>query len=330
MKLLLILLFSVSLLLGATTAKLNKYLSSQDRAEVHLENLFEAGELEEAKSFLVLANKKYKNNADILCWSGKIYADLNDLETAKKYFILSLNVDPTHPIAKIQLELIKEQEAAHENEDMAKVMGFLSDKGLDFLMIFLAFLGGEIIAKRYNACQNKQVYIMAEHFIHKQSLCSSHKNRLKLFLSQYFKQDLFSFCFFINFLVIITISLALMIIWLLVAFYFDFTWLLNEPLSTVEFGTIMLYLYKIFTITLILTIVTRAIMEYINLPKDEMAYDVEFVKELDILYSNFAYTDICDAFNYLNKSKIGQKDIARLLNNYSQESDAILKFYPQG
>lgn len=327
MKILLILFFSITLLFGAIDTNLQKQLSSADRAGVYLENLFEAGELEEAKSFLQLANAKYHNDADILCWSGKVYADLNNLEMAKKYFIRALDIDPTHHLARIQLELIKEQEAAHTNEDMDEVMGFLSDKGLDFLMIFLAFLGGEIIAKRYNVCKNRHIYVMAEHFINKKSLSSSPKSRLKLTLSHYLKQEFFSFCFIINFLVILTISIALMIFWLLVAFYFEFTWLLDEPLSTVDLETIMYYLLKVFTIAFVSTIVTRGIMNYINLPKNETLYDIEFIEELDMLYSNLAYTDIYDVLEYVKASGVSKEEIKKLLSNYSQEAEAIIKFY---
>jgi len=309
-------------------AKIQKELSSADRAGVYLENLFESGELENAKKFLKLANAKYKKDADILCWSGKVYADLNNLEMAKKYFIRALDIEPTHHIARIQLELIKEQEAAHENEDVAEVMGFLSDKGLDFLMIFLAFLGGEIIAKRYNVCQNKQIYVIAEHFINKKSLSCSPASRLKLTLSHYLKQDFFSFCFIITFLVILTIAIALMIFWLLIAFYFEFTWLLDEPLSTVDIDTIMYYLLKIFAITFFATILTRGVMAYMNLSKQENLYDIAFVEELDTLYSNSSYTDIYDVLEYVKVSGITKGEIKKLLSSYSQEEEGIIRFYP--
>ena len=76
-------------------------------------------------------------------------------------------------MAKMQQELIQEQEDALENKDVESLLGFIQDKGLDFLMIFLAFLGGEIIAKRYNMCQNSSIYIMANHFIQRKSLTNS-------------------------------------------------------------------------------------------------------------------------------------------------------------
>ena len=134
MEYILLLLFSFTLLYGITDVKLKKYLSSVDRTSAHLENLIFDGYFEEAKSFSKLANAKYKNNADILCSTGKLYAEEKDLDKAKTFFQRALDVDKTHEMSKDQLGLIADQEAALENKDIQDLLELLSDKGLDFLL----------------------------------------------------------------------------------------------------------------------------------------------------------------------------------------------------
>lgn len=324
MRYLVVLLFSFTLLFGITGAE--KHLSSKDRASSHLENLIFDGEFDKAEEFAKLANEKYEGSADLLCWTGKVYFEKKDLDTAKFYFLQALDINPTHDMAKMQQELIQEQEDALENKDVESLLGFIQDKGLDFLMIFLAFLGGEIIAKRYNMCQNSSIYIMANHFIQRKSLTNSGYSRIALILNQYKNQNIGSFCFIINLLVIITITIAIMIFWLFTVFHYELNSLVYGNILTINAEGIEFYLGIVFIGSLIVTIFGRALMRYSSLPKDEILYKIEFVEEIDALLERGAYTDIYKVLEYMQSHGIDKDDMKTLLEQYSQNTEAIMKF----
>jgi len=302
-----------------------KQLSSKNRAETYLENLIFDGEFDKAEKFSIIANKKYPSNANLLCWSGKLYIEKKDLELAKKYFLQVLALDPVNEIAKLQLELIEEQESIKENKNIEQLLSFIEDKGLDFLMVFLAFLGGELIAKRYNVCKNSSVYIMANYFI-KEKLLQKH-NKFTIILDNYKQQKIFSFCFFINLLVIITIALVLMIIWLFIAFHYELNIFIYGNFLTMNAKEIEYNFIIVFVFTFFITLIARAIMQYIELPTKNTLYEISFVEELDRLVSEGEYVALYKVMQYLKKNNLKDADVYDLINKYSNESDYILLIY---
>lgn len=330
MKYFFILFITVGIFFSSLNADMTKQLSSQDRAETFLQNLVDAGEFEKAKIFAKMANEKYKNNTTLLCWSGKAYFDSKDIETAKKYYLRAIDIDPTHPLAKIQLELIDEQENAGENKDISDVLDFLSDKGIDFLMIFLAFLGGELIAKRYSMCQNKKIYIMAEHFVNKENMNDSYKFKIKFIFNQYARyitKELLSFCSVLNILVIVTITAAIMIFVVFVGIYLDITFILGDPLLTVTSDVLQENLFlKIYPGLFVLILLIRFFMNLLSLHSNQTIYEIEFVEELDSLYERLAYTEVYDVMKFLHKSHIKEEEIRKLLI-YSQYEDEIMRIF---
>jgi len=327
MRYFVLLLTLVSILFSLEISKINKELSNEQRAEVFAQNMVEEGYFDDAIEFLEQANKKYKNNAELLRWSGQVYLEKNDLETAKKYFIQVLSIEPTNEIAAMQINLIDKQEEAKANKNIETLLELLSDKGLDFIMIFLAFLGSELLSKRYNICSNTQIYTMADHFIHKKSLSSSIFSRLKLIFNQYTKQKFFSFCFVINLLIITTITLTIMIFWLFVVFHYELTIFLDGQLLTLDADEIEIYFFKTFMMFFFVTIFIRAIMHYNTLARQEIIYEIVFIEELDALMQNGAYQEIYNVMQYLHNNNISKEVITKLLYKYSANPESILKFY---
>jgi len=321
-----LLFFFFTIFLFANTDKIfEKQLSSQNRAEIYLENLVFDGEFSKAEKFLVIANKKYPNNANLLCWSGKLYIEKKELELAKNYFLKVLALDPINEIAKLQLELIEEQENIKENKNIEQLLNFIEDKGLDFLMIFLAFLGGELIAKRYNVCKNSSVYIMANHFI-KEKLLKNH-TKLNIIIDNYKQLEIFSFCFFINLLIIITIALVLMIIWLFITFHYELSIFIYGDFLTMNAKEIEYNFMIAFVFTFFITLITRMFMQYMELPEESIIYEISFVEELDRLASSGEYVALYKVMQYLKKHNLKDEIIYDLINKYSNEADYILLIY---
>ena len=205
----------------------SKYLKSEIRAEVKAEKLIDGGYYNEAKDFLKKATSKYSNNASLYAYYGKVFYQLGDLETAKLQFLLSLKIDPTNELSSGFVKLINEQEAASVNENIQNTLDYLSDKGFDFIMIFLAFLGGEVIAKRYSRCANVQeknaliIYISDVNYISK---------KFQFYIKNIFLNPV---CSFLSMLIIMINSFAfsILILWLELSEYIPILFL-NYDINT--------------------------------------------------------------------------------------------------
>lgn len=325
------LLISLQLLLFALSEqKIQKELSSQTRAEVFLQNKIEGGYYKDAEKFFQSAHKKYDRDSELLRWGGELYLQTNKLDKAKRYFVESLALDPSNEICSTKIEQIEAQEKAQENKDVGKLLSILWDKGLDFLMIFLAFLGGEIIGKRYHSCQHDTVNEIAEYYLHRKMLASNASYRLKFLVSQYLSQKFFSFCFILKFLVITVITMTLLITWLFIEFSYDINIFLESPLLTLNADEIAQHIYVFFTLFFILSLIVRAIITYLQFPKEEKLYELIFVENLDRLINEAAYTKLYEIFLFVfnTNHNVSKKEINTLLESYSQfMAEDFKKFY---
>lgn len=325
-----ILLFFVNTLLAMSSEQIEKQLSSQARAEVFLQNKIEGGYYKDAEEFFKEAIKKYDQNSELLRWGGELYLQTNRLEEAKKYFVESLALDPSNEICSMKIKQIADQEDAQENKDVGKLIDMLWDKGLDFLMIFLAFLGGEIIGKRYNTCQHDTVHQIAEHYIHRTMLATSSRYRFQYLFKQYFSQKFFSFCFLLKFLIVTVITITLLITWLFIEFHYEITWFLESSLLTLDASAIEKHIYIFFILFFVLTLFIRAFIAYIQFPKEEKVAELVFVENLDRLLNDAAYIKLYEIFIFLfdKKHHIDENEINLLLDKYSQTmSSDFARFY---
>lgn len=325
MKVFLLLLLSFTLLFSQNNFV--KHLKDEDRASTYLENLIFDGEFDKAEEFAEIANDKFANSADLLCWTGKVYFEKKDLKTAKSYLLQALDVNPTHEMAKLQRELIDEQEAAQTNEDVKNLLELLGDKGLDFLLIFLGFLGAEVIAKRYISCQNSTVFTKANHYIDRKLLARSLFQRLLSSLRHIKPRKLTIICPLINILILITITFAILIPLLFVEFYYETSFLTDEPFITMSAEYIEVHFWYLFGWLTLFTFFAFNLINSLALTSDMRHYEIKLVEELDQLLGNGAYSEIYEVFNYLQEKNVTKKDLETLLQRHSTDPEALLNFF---
>jgi tetratricopeptide (TPR) repeat protein len=309
---------------GDVDVDFEKHLDSTEKAETYLENLVFDGEFDKAESFFIIAQKKFPESENLLCWAGKLYVEKKNLELAKTYFLKVLAMNPINDIAKIQLEAIEEKTQVTENQNIEDLLAFIEDQGLDFVMIFLAFLGGELIAKRYHQCQNSSIYLMINHLIKKKT--QQKHSKMAVFIENYKHQKGF-FCFLINLLVVITIAFALMVVALFLIFHYELDFFVYGDFLTMNAQEIEYTFLFVFMFTFLLTASVRITMQYKELPDEEVLYEITLVEELDRLVSSGEYATLYEVVQYLKNNGITVELLEEMLLNYSQESEYILKYY---
>jgi hypothetical protein len=325
MKLLLLFALFTASLFSYDLQKAEKSLLSLNRAEVYAARLVQRNELDDASRFIKEARKKYKNSFQLLYWNGELYLEKGELDLAEKYFRQALVLKKNNKLAKQKIEYIQEQKEAKENSNVADLMAIVNDKGLDFLMIFLAFLGSEIIAKRYNICQNSSIYTIKQHYLNRELLASSWRKRF-LFTIKNIRPKKFAFlCLFINFLVLSTISISLLIPILFAEFHWSITLVLSEPLLTMDADAIESHVRYMFTILLIISFVGVHISKFLSLPKQSKIYEIKFVEELDALLDRSSYSDIYEVLSDI-RSHTTKEELEVLLHLYSCNSKQLCNY----
>jgi len=131
----------------------SKHLKNKDRAEVYAEKLLDKGDYTLVKDFLNCAiNKKGMKSATIYLYLGDAYIKLDQLKKAKIELLHSIKMDPNNELIAKKIQSVEYMIEASENDDLGDALDLLYDKGFDFLMIFLAILAGEVIARQYTNC----------------------------------------------------------------------------------------------------------------------------------------------------------------------------------
>jgi len=193
----------------------NKYLKSEVRSQIILQKLVEdEGDYLKAIKFGKLGHEKYNKNIFILSYYGKAMYLNGDLENSKIIFMNVLAKDPTNDIASEFIKKIEEQELAQKNKDLEITLGYLSNQGLDFLMIFLGFLGAEVLAKRYGKCESNN----SKEIIHEYIWIKNNQNSINLFFLKNYIKNIFicPICSILQIVILTTtaICITLIINWL--------------------------------------------------------------------------------------------------------------------
>jgi len=180
-------------------------------------------------------------NPEYLLLKGNILKDLKQYEEAKIALKKVLDKEPNNIKARKLLEDIKKLENISENDVIKNALNWLGDKGIDLLFMFLGVLGGELLISAFSKCnkeQKKEIRLFVNSILNKLSI----KDNIG--------------CYFINFLIQITLALVFTIIIALII-------LLKEPrifhLDTItkdEFWSLIKSIY------LILFIIISAIFFY--------------------------------------------------------------------
>jgi len=300
-RLILVILLLLTTLYSETT--IDKNLSTPERAEVHIENLVDGGYYDEANIFLDEALKHYPNDIILLMNKGTALFNLKDLEGARKYFVLVLEKDPRNELASDFIELIEEQEEAKENKAVGGLVDYLSDSGLDFLMIFLAFLGGEIIARKYSVCTSNETVSIINKFKDRKKLSTSLKSRISFSFSECcLRKDVISFCSFLEILVTFTIVITLLIAFLLTEFVFNITLFISEPLLTLTENILWEHILYTFIVMIVITIFFRFSMKISSYDDNEEQYTIGIAEHLEKLYTSQEYKRLYAALESVSAS----------------------------
>jgi len=314
-------------LLASEHKDYSKYLKSQMRAEVYAQNLLDGGYYKEAKVFLKLARKKYTDDDELLMYSGTTHYNLDELDAAKKDFMLVLQNDSNNEIAADFIAKIEEQQAAQENKVVTDLFDYLIDKGLDFLMIFLAFLGGEIIAKKYHNCNTFGVSQSIQNYFNKEKLKSSKIFRLfYIFKSCCLSRRFLTMCTFLDTLIIFTISSAMLIVWLIIEITFDVEWFLPDALLTIDDVTMHAHIFNTFIVLTILTLIMQYIGAVEDISENDDDYTIEIAQQFQRLIAEQEmlklHTTLGKLINHKNFTPQVIEDI--LAKFYSEDDKEIV------
>ena len=144
----LILIFSFSF-----TSNISK---TEKIAIIKAQRLIEYGHFKKALKIINDTLKKYPNNDKLLTLSGQALKESKELEKSLIFLQKALSINPDNQLAKALIKEIEETLEASENKVIRNALDWLSDKGVDFLMIFFGVLGGELLIKHLNKCEYRK------------------------------------------------------------------------------------------------------------------------------------------------------------------------------
>jgi len=265
---------------------------NQDKAEVKAQNLLEGGYYKEAKLFLEEERVKYPNSEALWIFSATTEYELKNFDSAMLYFKKTLEINPKNEQASDFISKIEAQEEAQENKALSQLFDWLGDKGLDFLLIFLAFLGGEIIAKKYVKCSSREEKNIVKQYALNKQLLSSFTSRLKFTITHFFDiKKMFCFCGFLNVIMVVCISGALLIVWLVIELVGNFNFFISSQLNFMNPSELWMYAINAFGIFTFFTISLQFIMYLIYVSSSSKDVKLDMIEYIEKISEN----------NHLNK-----------------------------
>jgi tetratricopeptide (TPR) repeat protein len=304
LKIFLILLISISIF--ASTKELDSLL----KAEVFAQNLVDAGEYKKAKVFLEEAKVLYPKSETLWMFSATVAYELKDFDEAKKNFIKTLEINPKNEQASHFKELIEKQESASKNKDLEDLFSYLNDKGLDFISIFLAFLGGEIIARKFSKCNTVEARNLVKQYSRKDELSNSCTSRISFALKNYISgKYFFSFCAFLQLIIIGLIASSIMIFILLSELLVDVTIFSSMSLSHLSTTELQTYILNVFICSVFFTIIVQFFMYLSYLKESSNKVDLELSQYLEELSSNNRLDKLYCVIEELKELKISKEEI---------------------
>jgi hypothetical protein len=129
----------------------------------------------------------------------------------------------------------------------------------------------------------------------------------------------------IDFLVLCTISISLLIPILFAEFHWNITLLLSEPLLTMDADAIESHVVFMFFTLLIISLIVVHISKFLSLPKESIIYEIKFVEELDALLNKGSYTDIYEVLTKVSKGTT-KEELEALLHRYSSNAEQLCNY----
>lgn len=333
MRFIILLFFLFQIILHAQLDE-RQALQEQIKSEVYAqEYLYRKGFYRETIAFADKALMFYPDSVALLFAKSSAYYELKDLENAKKYALLTITKDPNNEIVASFMNKIEAQENAKENKAIKEVLNYLSDKGLDFLLIFLAFLGGEIISKKYNSCNQHRVIYDIEKTILRKQLSKTKMARAYFIFNYIFKcKNFFSLCSLLEIIVNLTIVAALLIAFLMTELLTGWTFILNDSLATVTSDALSSHSILIAIFLTITIFITRFFIRLNSFADDDAVYIIEMAEQLEKLYEEKEYVQLHYALQKLHqngdalmkeqlKKQIYTNEVLELLISYFSKQD---------
>jgi hypothetical protein len=235
-----------------------------------------------------------------------------NLDEAKILFIKILEEDPTNDIAADFIKKIEKQEEAHKNKDLEEVIEYIHGQGFDFLLIFLGFLGAEVLAKRFNSCYSGNYISVVKRYVYYYNIENpGYLDKLVFITKNYFRPSNFiSMCNFLSIIVLLIMSTSFTLgyYWLEIQGYVNI-FISEESLKTIsgsDLGYNYLVLWVIFSILMV------AFKTFVLLLNDfETKEDV--ADTLQELFENGEYSTFRHRLSLLNDN-ISQKDLEDIRN----------------
>ena len=149
---------------------------------IKAQKLIELGKYKKALNLIDNALKKYPKSDQLLTLQGKAYKEDGKLNKGLISLQKALLINPNNQMAKTLIQDIEDTLNESKNKTIINALNWLSDKGIDFLMIFFGIIAGELLVRYVNDCQiyANERYILnyiSRHTKHKE--ISLNKNRCK-------------------------------------------------------------------------------------------------------------------------------------------------------
>ena len=292
-------------------------LCSEEELEAIIQDQIEGGYIKEASVLLEDAKGVYPKNAVLLVFSGRTAYEMGDLTTARNNYLLALDIDPNNEIAAANINQIESQAEATENKVVSGVLEYLGDKGLDFLMIFLAFLGGELLAKKQVVCESRNIVNTVNRYLRKK-YSTGYVSKRKGYDRP--------FCLFVAWLNYMTVAGAIMVVWLFLTMTTEiFSSLLYIDLTVMTEHDFIYFSLKSFLVIFASVLVFSIVM---NVIKGIKNVDEQFLNAVELLQASALegkFVVLREACSLITTSQYAEAEIACVLDQcYSDEAQEII------
>ncbi len=318
--------FIITLLITFSFSKMSptEAISSENRSIVYLDKRIKFGEYKKAIEFGEKANKRFPNNPNILGHLANAYYNDNKLVLAEQYAILALEEKPNDDLLLGLRNKIAEKLKGVENEVISGLKEYLSDKGLDFLMIFLAFLGGTIVSNRYDECYNTKILYTIKKAINKDELCKSYMKRAIFLLKNSCNiKNIFSFCLFFEIIMTLIVSSSILIIFLFAEINIGSPFFTHKEFVIMTDDVMWRHAFISWIFFTVLTIAFRFFIAIKNFHDDPNDYVADLAQNFQDLHESHSHVKLKSAITILKASN-DYEDIKNELSKYFKSSDEDL------
>ena len=230
-------------------------------AIIKAQRLIDYGHFKKALEIINTTLKKYPNNDKLLTLAGQALKESKKLEKSLFFLQKALSINPDNQLAKALIKEIEETLEASENKVIRNALDWLTDKGVDFLMIFFGVLGGELLIKHLNKCE----YRKDEDYIINYVANTINKNIKSPFTTILFKSQ----CRIVNILIYFTLISAIVVSILTIELLLEL-----DFLKEIDENGLWKHIFFLYIIISISSIIVKLILKQTEkeTPEEKIAY----------------------------------------------------------